>query len=129
MMQRRTLEALAEAISHVSGYTDPSSPVYRARNPGALKPRDERHTRDEHGFRVFNSVLDGMQALMRDLEIKLGVDGPGRLSADSTLSDLATAYGRQIAEAKAWANFLKRALDDESISPRTAIKRFIEENQ
>ena len=122
-MDRRTIEALAEAIAHVSGYTDPSSPVYKARNPGALRPLDERHARDENGYRVFRSMLDGMQALMYDLDIKLR----GRLSPESTLADLATAYGRHIAEAKAWANFLKKALDDETISPRTSIKRFFEE--
>lgn len=128
-MNRFVLESLAEAIAHFSGYTDPSSAVFKARNPGALKPRDERHRRDENGLRVFNSVLDGMQALMRDLEIKLGVVGPGRLSPESTLTDLATAYGKHTAEAKAWANYLQKALADDSITARTAIKRFLEENQ
>jgi|SRR5579859_2375339 len=120
-MNRQRLEALAEAIAHVSGYA-PGSPLYAARNPGGLRPTSEKHARDEHGNRVFRSVLDGMQALLFDLDIKVN----GRLSPDSTLLDLAIAYHQQAA-AKAWARFLKAAVHDDSINPNTVLKQFLED--
>lgn len=122
-MDRRVVEALAEAISHYSGYMEPSSPLYKARNPLGLRPMKPEHPFDEFGNRIFRSVLDGMQAAIFDLEVKLG----GRLSPSSTLTDLATAYGRKATEAQAWARFLRQALDDQTISAKTEIQRFIED--
>lgn len=119
-MNRQRLEALAEAIAHVSGYTNPANPLYAARNPGGLRPTSEKHLRDEHGNRVFRSMLDGYQSLLFDLDIKV----KGRLSSDSTLLDLAIAYHQQAA-AKAWARFLKSALHDDSINPNTPLKDFL----
>ena len=119
-MNRQRLEALAEAIAHVSGYHQPDNPLYAARNPGALRPSSEKHARDSHGNRVFRSVLDGMQALLFDLEIKVN----GRLSPGSTLADLAVAYHQQMA-AKAWARFLKSALHDDSINPNTPLDKLL----
>lgn len=123
MIARSTLEALAEAMAHYSGYLEPSHPLYRARNPIGLKPMRPDQPRTDEGYRIFKSVLDGMQAAIFDLEVKLG----GRLSPDSTLTDLATAYGRKQTEAQAWSRFLRAALNDQSISAHTAIRRFIED--
>jgi hypothetical protein len=120
-MDRQRLEMLAEAIAHVSGYA-PGSPLYKARNPGGLRPTSEKHQRDEHGNRVFRSVLDGYQSLLFDLDIKI----KGRLSADSTLRDLAVAYHQELA-AKPWARFLKAALHDDTINPNTLLKDFFED--
>ena len=122
-MNRPTLEALADALTHYSGFLEPGSPLYRARNPIGLRPLKAEHPRDEHGYRIFRSVLDGMQAALFDLEVKL----TGRLGPESTLTDLASAYGRKATEAQAWARFLRQALADETITHRTAIRRFIEE--
>lgn len=121
-MNRRRLEALADAIAHVNGYNSPTNPLYQARNPGGLRPTSETHARDAHGNRVFRSVLDGMQALLYDLEIKVN----GRLPPDSTLVDLTKAYHQQAAAAKAWARFLKAAMSDDSINPHTVLKQFLE---
>lgn len=121
-MNRKTLEALAEAITHYSGYLDPTSSLYHARNPLGLRPMKPEQPRDEHGNRIFRSVLDGMQAALFDLEVKLN----GRLSPESTLTDLAIAYNRKLTEATAWAKFLRQALVDESISHRTMIKDLLE---
>jgi len=122
-MDRRVVEAIAEAIGHYSGYAEPQSPLYKARNPLGLKPMKPEHPFDEMGNRVFRSVLDGMQAAIFDLEIKLG----GRLSPESTLTDLALSYGRKPTEAIAWSRFLRAALDDQTITAATQIRRFIEE--
>lgn len=120
-MNKQRLEALAEAIAHVSGYHDPASSLYRARNPGGLKPILKQHARDEHGNRVFRSVLDGMQALLFDLQFKIN----NRMGEAGTLADLALAYHQPTA-AKAWARFLKAALADDSINPNTVLKSLLE---
>src|SRR4051812_43054657 len=111
-MDRRIVEAIAEAISHYSGYHEPTSPLYRARNPLGLRPLKPEHPFDEFGNRVFRSILDGMQAAIFDLEVKMG----GRLGPSSTLADLATAYGKKPTEAQAWSRFLRAALDDTTIT-------------
>lgn len=122
-MNRRNLEALAEAITHYSGYLDPTSPLYHARNPIGLRPVKPEQPRDSHGFRIFRSMLDGMQAAIFDLEFKVVKH---RMSPESTLTDLALAYGRKATEAVAWAKFLRQALLDEAISHRTMIKQLLE---
>lgn len=122
-MDRQVIEAIAEAIAHYSGYMEPSSPLYKARNPLGLRPLKPEHPFDELGNRIFRSMLDGYQAALFDLEVKLG----GRLSPDSTLSDLATSYGRKPTEAVAWSRYLRAALEDQSITQHTQIRRFIEE--
>jgi hypothetical protein len=121
-MDRRILEAIAEAIAHYSGYQQPGSPLYAARNPIGLRPMKAEQPRDEQGHRIFRSVLDGMQAALFDLETKL----TARMTPESTLADLAMAYGRQLTEAQAWARFLRQALNDNDISARTQIRRFID---
>lgn len=122
-MQRRVLESLVESIAHYSGYADPSSPLYKARNPIGLRPLKPEQPFDEFGNRIFRSVLDGFQAALFDVEVKIG----GRLSPASTLTDLALSYGRKATEAQAWARFLRQALDDEAINAKTQISKFLEE--
>lgn len=123
MIDRRTLEAFAEAISHFSGYNDPTSALYKARNPGGLRPMKPEHPHDELGNRVFKSMLDGMQALIFDLEVKLG----GRLAPTATINDLAASYGRKATEAQAWVRFIRQALKDDTINARTQISKFLED--
>jgi|SRR6185312_1410209 len=122
-MDRRVTEALAEAIQRYSGYLEPQNPLHIARNPIGLRPLKPEHPFDEFGNRIFKSVLDGMQAAIFDLEVKIG----GRLSPSCTLTDLAISYGRQASEAQAWSRYLRQALNDESINARTALSRFLEE--
>ena len=122
-MDRQKLEPLLDALTHFSGFLEPGSPLNRARNPLGLRPLKPEQPRDEHGFRVFRSVLDGMQAALFDLEIKVC----GRLAPESTLTDLACSYGHKATVAQAWARHLRKALADETITHHTAIKRFIED--
>lgn len=122
-MDRQRLEPLLDALMHFSGFLEPGSALNKARNPLGLRPLKPEQPRDENGYRVFRSILDGMQAALFDLDIKIH----GRLSPDSTLTDLATAYGRKATEAQAWARFLRKSLADETISHHTAIQRLIEE--
>lgn len=114
-------DALIDAIVHYSGYRIPSSAVYRARNPGALKAFSPVANRDSDGNRVFKSEIDGLQALKFDVRLKIS----GKAKAQcATLNELAAAFGQPATQAKAWAGFIRQALGDDSINGKTALSFF-----
>lgn len=123
MAGNRKLEILAEAIAHYSGY-QPGSPLFAARNPGGLKAYSPKHQKDEHGNRVFNSLLDGLQALIYDVELKVAGKSSARLTPQSTLADLAAAYGQPATAGDAWAKFLRKACGDSGLNRRTPLSFF-----
>jgi hypothetical protein len=125
VIDRKKLEMMAEAIIKYSNYHNPDSAVYQARNPGGLRAFSPQHPRDEQGNRVFRSVLDGMQALLYDVELKITGRSKARLTPQNTLVDLATAYGQNPGAAQAWVKFLRRALADESITHKTQLSYFL----
>lgn len=127
-MPRRTLEAIAEAIAQTSGYHTPDNPLYAARNPGGL-PAAPSHTRDESGRRVFASVLDGLQALLFDVEVKMQGKSRAKLKPTNTLADFAVAFGQPATAAQAWSKFLRRALHDDKITHKTPIEYFLGDKQ
>lgn len=120
------LEALADAIMKYSGYGDPESDNYRFRNPGSLRGFTDKHLTAPDGKRVFKSFLDGYQALLFDLKVKCTGKSNTRLTQESSLTDLMTVYGQPATSAKYIAKFLKRALDDQSITDKTPLKFFVE---
>jgi len=128
-MNQRKLEALAEAIAQTSGYQIPDHPLHLARNPGGLPAVLAAHKRNEQGARVFRSVLDGMQALLFDIETKLSGKSRAKLQPTSTLSDFAVAFGQPTTAATAWSKFIRRALADETVGPKTQIQFFFGEKQ
>jgi hypothetical protein len=121
------LEALADAIAHYSGWTNPESEAYQARNPGALPAISSKHIRNAKGQRVFRSMLDGYQALLFDLAIKCSGHSHTRLKPISTLRELMLAYHQPDTTGKFVAKYLKRALQDEQISENTPLRYFVEE--
>lgn len=125
-MNRRKREALAEAIIHYSGYNDPGSTLHDARNPGGLKAMGLIQARDEKGNRTFQSVIDGIQALFYDVELKVSGKSRAQLKPESTLIDLSASYNLPITTATAWARFLRKAIHDESISATTPLSYFLE---
>ena len=133
-MNRRKLEALAEAVVAYSGYLQPDSALHAARNPGGLKALGATQSRDDKGNRTFRSVLDGYQALLYDVELKVaGIMKDGvlqrsraRLTPDHTLMDLSAAYNLPITTASAWSRFLRQALSDSTISAKTPLSYFLE---
>lgn len=127
-MDRRKLEAIAEAISDTSGYRIPDSALHAARNPGGLAAFTTAHPRDEHGNRVFSSVLDGLQALLFDIEVKMSGRSRARLQPSNTIGDLAVAFGQPATAAQAWAKFIRRALRDDLVTHKTALSYFLGEN-
>lgn len=124
---KRKLEALAEAIAAVSGYFDPTSPLYAARNPGGLIAVSMAHEKDANGHRVFASLLDGWQALLYDLDVKLTGKSKVALKPTDTLSRLAVSFGKAPKVAASWSKFLRKALHDNSVSPDTTLEFFIKE--
>jgi len=126
-MNKRKLEAIAEAIAETSGYKIPDGPLYAARNPGGLKAISPAHAKNEHGHRTFSSVLDGLQALLFDIEVKMTGRAKIKLQPTSTLSDFAVAFGQPATAAQAWSKFLRRALHDDKITHKTTIQYFLGE--
>lgn len=129
LVDRRRLEAIAEAIIETSGYRVPDGPLYAARNPGGLPAFSPSHARNEQGQRVFSSVLDGIQALMFDIEVKMAGKSRARLQPTNTFADFASAFGQPATAAQAWAKFVRRALQDDAITHKTALSYFLGESQ
>lgn len=123
----RKLEALAEAVIRYSGYLEPASDLYLARNPGALKATSMRHAKNEQGYRIFNSFIDGVQALLFDIDLKIRGKSWAKLQPTSTLRDLAVSYSLEGTTATAWARFLRAALRDQTISGDTELQHFTKE--
>jgi hypothetical protein len=121
-MTRKTLEAICEALVHTSGYNDPGSEAYQARNPGGLVAFSPAHAKTEKGLRVFASVIDGLQSLIFDLNLKLSGKSRAKLKPVSSLEDLALACGLHRAVAVNWASYLRKALNTESITRKTTIE-------
>lgn len=125
----RKIETLAEAIIKYSGYQEPTNCLYAARNPGGLKATSLGHAKDANGNRVFLSLMDGLQALLYDIHLKIHGKSWAKLKSTDTLIDLASAYGKPTAAttAQAWSRFLRAALNDQTISAKTQLSYFIEE--
>lgn len=122
----RRIEALADAISRYTGWVDPESPAYQNRNPGLLKAISPKHPRDEQELRIFQSALDGYQALLFDLRVKCGGESRTRLKPTSTLTDLMLAYGYKSTMADVVVKYLRRSLQSEAINPDTPLAFFLE---
>lgn len=117
-------DALVDAIIHHSGYRTPGSALHTARNLGGLKAYSPKAPKDAEGNRVFASDVDGLQALKFDVRLKLS----GRSKAHCrTLTELVAAYGQPPTAARAWVLFMRRALNDQSVSIETPLD-FYKEN-
>jgi hypothetical protein len=96
-------------------------------NPGGLKATSMRHPKTEQGYRIFSSFLDGMQALLFDIDLKLSGKSWAKLTPTSTLEDLALAYTLPVTTAAAWAKWLRQALHTEQINQKTPLAYFTED--
>lgn len=123
----RSLEALADALTTISGFRDPESPSYQNRNPLGLLAFKDTQPCDAHGQRIFKSFMDGYQAGLFDLLIKCTGRSSSKLKATSTLTDLVLTYHQPETAAKYVARFLRRALSDERITEKTELAYFVED--
>lgn len=120
------LEALAEGIMAYSGYRDPGSELFQARNPGGLRAYSPTVMRDLENYRQFTSLKSGWDALLFDLRTKCSGDSHTSLTPDSTLKDLIRVNGFQFTIASYVATFLQRALQDQTVSENTTLAFFLE---
>lgn len=86
-----------------------------------------KHEIDEKGYRIFPSFLNGYKACLFDLECKLSGRTRAKVKADGTLEQLLACYEIWTPAALDYvASFLRRALDDPSISAKTPTAYFLE---
>lgn len=94
----KPIEALADCIMRFEGWYPPIKPfvngsaAWRNRNPGNLRPYNSLQLKDEHNYRIFNSLADGWEALIEDLEAKILNGSHGIDEEKSSLHDLFNIY-------------------------------------
>jgi hypothetical protein len=119
------LEALADALASLNEYHDPSSEAYRLRNPGMLKAFTLRHAMDDQSRRIFPSAIDGYQALLFDLRVKVTGGSRSKLKPQSTLEDLLVkGYSQPRSSVDLVLCFLKAALPKSNITEKTPLSYF-----
>ncbi len=123
------VEALVDALAFVHKAYQGDSLAYRLRNPALLKSfgRPGKHGVDEEGYRVFTSYLGGYRSAVFDAIIKIGgKSNSGLLKTDKLKNYLGTMGLKQDAELTSVVSFLKKALQDPSISLQTPLSYFAE---
>jgi hypothetical protein len=120
----KKVEALAEGIVRLTGYSDPTSALYQARNPGGIKASSPEQKQTKEGYRQFGSVIDGYQSLFMNLSVMLSGKSKCRLTPSSPLSDLARQF--HITVARPLVLFLRAALKDETLTANTPLSYFQE---
>lgn len=123
------IEALAAAFGRLNGVHDPFSKAFQLRNPLLLKAFSSKHERDEAGYRVFNSFSAGWDNALLDLKIKCSGNSHARLKTDDTLRDLVVCFGNTSAVTRSVKNFLRHALNDESISESQPLGWFLDDQK
>ena len=121
------IEVLADAFMRLNGYHDPFSVAYRNRNPGLLKAFSPKHTKDENGYRIFNSFSSGYDNLVLDLKIKCSGASHSRLKTDDTLRDLVKFFENDVSATRSVKNFIRHALGREDIYENQPLGWFIED--
>lgn len=121
-------EALIDAIASIKGMDDPTSSVYRLRNPLGLKSfaAPGKHEIDNEGRRVFDSLEAGYKAAVFDMREKLaGISRSAIRRVDPLHKLLAGGYAISKAEQDGVISFLRAALDDDSIDANTPVSAFM----
>ena len=120
------LEALADSIAFYHNSHEPTSSAYQNRNPGMLVAISLKHARDEAGFRLFNAFIDGYQALLYDLQLKVTGKSFAKLPDNPTINDLMRAYGHHGAlVGQRIAKYIAKALQLE-VHATTPLSFFLE---
>jgi hypothetical protein len=128
-MSVNRVEALVDAIGKIKGVGDPTSDAYKLRNPLLIKSfaKPGKHETDAEGRRVFTSWLSGFKASLFDAELKLSGNSRAGLKPTDTLTNILGVYGvKELGGIKAVVLFLRKALDDETISKETPLTYFLE---
>jgi hypothetical protein len=126
----KKIEHIVNAIAKLNGIHDPESRSYILANPLLLRSfaLPGKHVVDTEGIRVFDSLLNGYKAAMFDIDLKASGKSRANAGPNSSLEDFLRCY--EIKSSLAVENvvsFLRRALNDETISKHTLISYFLEE--
>jgi len=119
--------ALVDAFANMNGALNPQSDAYRLRNPLLLKAFSPKHDRDEKGLRQFRSFTSGYDNGILDVKIKCSGRSFSKIGPESTLKDLVCLYGNPASAARFITNFLRHALNDDSITESTKLAWFLDE--
>lgn len=123
------VEALVDAIGKLNGMSNPESLCYRLKNVLLLKSFAPlgKHEITDDGLRIFGSFLAGYKSACFDVDLKIRGKSRAGLKPTDPLQALLGCYGIQSKQAQdTIINFLKRALEDSSITANTPLSYFIE---
>ena len=123
------VEALTEALIKYTRYSEPESSEYKFRNPLGLRwyPTASDHDHDEAtGLRIFGSLVDGYQAALFDVKLKVAGKSRAGLKGNDTLIDLCRSYSMPDGTAAYVAKFLRKALGMDHLNERTHLEYFAE---
>lgn len=123
------IEVIVDAVGKLNGIHNPESEAYLLRNPLLLKSyaKPGRHEINSEGIRTFGLLLAGYKAAVFDVELKLKGLSRAGLKPTDALENLLGCYG--IYEKLPKDNvvsFLRRALKDQSVSLKTHLSYFLE---
>lgn len=123
----KRIEALALTISKYSGGFDPEDRAFALCNPGRLRVFSVRTlpTISDEGLRSFGSWLDGLRALVFDLQVKCGGKSRTHMKTDASLKDLLGMW--EIRTTRKPLTFLKRALGIDALDSLTPVSWFLED--
>jgi hypothetical protein len=131
--QERIFEHLVDAIGYAANdYADPGSLSYKLCSPLLLQSfaLPGKHVINQDGLRVFETNTSGYKAACYDMRLKVTGMSRARLRPTDTLTNLLGVYRvKSPTSIKAVAEFLRKAMDDESIDPATPLKNFIESSK
>ena len=120
------IEALADALSSKTAYADPQSEEYQCRNPLSLKAFLPQQERTDTGLRKFHNIEAGIKACLYDLKIKCSGISVANIKADSPIRRLIRCYSMPDHITSDVVEYLRKALDDDSITSDTPIAYFVE---
>lgn len=122
------IEILADALIRKTAFSDPESEEYQCRNPMALKQFTFRHKATESGMREFSNLEAGYKAAYFDLKLKCLGESQAKIKAESPLRHLVRCYSMPDHIVDDIVEFLRKALNDETISGDTQLRYFVEGN-
>jgi hypothetical protein len=121
------VHALVDAFAKLNGALDANSDAYKLRNPLMLKAFSPKHDRDEKGRRRFRSFTSGYDNGILDVQIKCsGKSFSKSVGPEAPLSALVCLYGNPVSATRYIVNFLRHALEDDTITESIPLAWFLE---
>jgi hypothetical protein len=129
MDKTQKIEVLLQALASLNRTHIPTSDSFRLRNPLLIKSfaLPGKHDVDDDGRRRFQSFLAGAKACLFDLDLKVSGKSRAGLKPTDTIENLCRVYGRSDRGAmNEVANYVKLALNDDSINTKTPLSYFLD---